>query len=79
MHQLGQGIIGQSNGVSADSSINLEDDEAFSEEEEEEGSEADEVCGEEKEGLMSLSACEGRFEQGQKQFTANSLVDFYHY
>lgn len=79
MHQLGQGIIGQSNGVSADSSINLEDDEAFSEEEEEEGSEADEVCGEEKEGLMGLAACEGRFEQGQKQFTANSLVDFYHY
>ncbi len=82
MHQLGQGMIGQSNGVSADSSINLDDEDAFSEEEEEE-SDSDEVCDDEKHGIMSdlmpVSAREGRFDQDQKQLTSNNLVDFYHF
>ena len=77
MHQLGQGMIGQSNGVSADSSINLEDDEMFSDEEEE-GLEVD-TSSDDKDHMSGDGSGNLYNNDGQQHFGSNSLVDFYHY
>ncbi len=62
---------GAPNGVSADSSMNLEEDEIYSEEESESEVES---LGEEKPEIHAM-----QMGHSQDKLIANNLVDFYHY